>query len=118
MIGQNQNLYFIHWNEDEAQELADTLPEHAWNVTVHHSSNQFKMGELCQDPPAALVISLQRLPSHGREIADAVWSSKWGREIPIIFFNGHPEKLPALQEKFPGAIFTAWEALISILDDL
>jgi FixJ family two-component response regulator len=115
---EKKSLYLVHWNEAEAQELSSTLQEQGWRVTVHHSLGQFKMGELRQDPPAAILISLRRLPSHGREIADAIGSVIWGKQIPIIFMDGKPEKLPALQEQFPGAVFTTWENLVSALEDL
>jgi hypothetical protein len=102
MSDQNKakRLYLVHWNETEAQELAATLQEKGWIVTIHHSPGQFKMGELRSNPPASFLISLRRLPSHGREIANALWSSKWGKEIPIIFFDGKPENLDALRETF------------------
>jgi DNA-binding response OmpR family regulator len=113
----DEHLYLVHWNETEAQELAATLQEKGWIVTIHHSSSQFKMGELSRNPPKAVLISLRRLPSHGREIADALWSSKWGKEIPIIFFDGKPENLDALREKFAEAVFTTWSDLFTILSE-
>jgi hypothetical protein len=117
-VRQNNNLYLVHWNEGEAEDLAAPLKEQGWTITLLHSPGQFKLRGLRKSPPAALVISMRRLPSHGREIADAVWSSKWGREIPIIFFDSKREILASLQEKFPDARFTTWEGLVSILNSL
>ena len=120
MINQNigKHLYLVHWNETEAQELAAILQEKGWIVTTLHNSGQFKMRELRSHSPVALLISLRRLPSHGREIAGALWSSKWGKEIPIIFFDGKPDDLDALRKKFPAATFTTWNGIFAILSNL
>ncbi|OGO16307.1 MAG: hypothetical protein A2Z14_12295 [Chloroflexi bacterium RBG_16_48_8] len=59
MISQmkNRNLTLVHWNESEAEKMASTLREHGWDVILRHSSDQFKMSGLRQNPPAAVVIS-------------------------------------------------------------
>src|SRR5262245_45994274 len=105
-------LVLVHWHEQEAQELAKSLREQGWNVRT----GEFQMRELKASPPVALVVSLRRLPSHGREVADALWSTKWGREIRIVFFDGEPEKIEATRRKFPSAHFTAWEELSPLLE--
>ena len=75
------NLVFVHWDAGEAEELARALRTAGWQVKV----GNFELKDLKAKPPAAVVISLRRLPSHGREIADALWYTKWGRAIPIVF---------------------------------
>jgi hypothetical protein len=104
-------LVLLHWDADEAQELAAPLRAAGWQV----NTGSFELKELKANPPAAVVISLRRLPSHGREVADALWYTKWGRAIPIVFFDGAPDKVEATRKKFPDAQFTTWEELPSVL---
>ncbi len=107
----NDELVLVHWNNEETRELAALLETEGWRVRTGH----FELRDLKTNPPAAVVISLRRLPSHGREVADAVWSTKWGRAIPIVFFDGAPEKVEKLRVKFPNAKFTRWDELSSTL---
>ena len=105
------DLVLVHWDADETQKLAAPLRAAGWRV----NTGNFELKKLKASPPAALVISLRRLPSHGREVADALWYTKWGRAIPIIFFDGAPDKVEATRKKFPDARFTTWEELPSVL---
>lgn len=101
------DVVLIHWNADEAKELAAPLRADGWRVKLGLP----EMKDLKSKPPDAVLISLRRLPSHGREVADAIWYTKWGREIPIIFFDGEAEKVEATKKRFPAAIFSSWETL-------
>jgi hypothetical protein len=74
-----------------------------------------KMSDLRQNTPSAVVISLRRLPSHGREVADALWYAKWGRRIPIVFFDGETDKVKKTRERFPQAVYTTWAELPAVL---
>ena len=76
------------------------------------------MKDLRAKPPAVMVISLRRLPSHGREVADALWFTKWGRAIPLIFLDGEPEKVDATRAKFPAATFVSYDDVLQTLDSL
>uniref|UniRef100_A0A832I275 Response regulatory domain-containing protein n=1 Tax=Eiseniibacteriota bacterium TaxID=2212470 RepID=A0A832I275_UNCEI len=109
-------LLLVHWNEPEARALAADLRGQGWRVSLWTPT--LKLSDLKTRPPAAVVISLRRLPSHGREVADALWYTKWGRAIPIVFFDGPPDKTGALREKFPAASFTTWEKLPAALEGL
>ena len=105
------DLVLVHWDAGEARELAAPLKTAGWRVRT----GSFELKELKASPPAAVVISLRRLPSHGREVADALWYTKWGRAIPIVFFDGVPDKVDATRKKFPDARFTTWDELPSLL---
>lgn len=105
------DVVLVHWDDKEAEQLAAPLRAKGWRVKV----GNFELKELKAAPPRAVLISLRRLPSHGREVADALWYTKWGRAIPIIFFDGVSEKVEATRKKFPTAQFTTWEDLPSLL---
>lgn len=107
-------LVLVHWDSEEAIGLGEGLRADGWHVKV----GNFELKELRASPPAAVLISLRRLPSHGREVADALWYTKWGRAIPIVFFDGAPEQVEATREKFPAAQFAPWDELPSLLRQL
>ena len=107
-------LVLVHWDDKEAKSLAAELREAGWQVKVGVP----ELKQLKADPPHAVVISLRRLPSRGREVADAIWYTKWGRAIPIIFFDGEPDKVEATRKKFPTALFTTWKSLQTTLESL
>ena len=68
-----------------------------------------------EHPPAAVVIDLSRLPSHGRAVAFSLRQSKAARVIPLLFVDGAPEKLDRVKHDFPDAAYTTWN---DIADDV
>ena len=109
-----KQILFVHWNQEEAERLAIPLRESGWEVRFWPA--EFK--DLKANPPSAILISLQRLPSHGRQVADAIWQSKWGRSIPLLFIDGAPDKVDAARKKFPQARFVAWADVAGALASL
>jgi hypothetical protein len=113
MVGKKTlgNIVLFHWHAEEAEELAASLRGEGWHVHVE----EVRIEKLKADPPVAVLISLRRLPSHGHQVADALWHTKWGRAIPIIFFDGTSDRVDTTRKKFPAATFTTWEELPILL---
>jgi DNA-binding response OmpR family regulator len=111
-------LLLVHWNEDEAQELAEPLIAAGWQVEVEAEDGARASQRGLDDPPVALVIYLTRLPSHGRETARYLRSRPPGRSLPIIFVGGDPERVEAARTQVPDAEFLAPAALIPALERL
>jgi hypothetical protein len=61
------------------------------------------------------VIYLNRLPSHGRETAEYLATSKSTNHIPLVFIDGEPDKIEKVKQKVPNAIYTTENKLKSIL---
>lgn len=57
----------------------------------------------------AVVIDLNRLPSHGREIGILLRGSKSTRHLPLVFLGGVEEKVARVQAELPDAAFARWE---------
>jgi hypothetical protein len=77
------------------------------------------VGELAHLNPATLVLDLDKLPSHSREIALAIQSSKSARHIPILFAGGDTEKTARIRTENPTGVFASWhdapQALAALL---
>lgn len=59
--------------------------------------------------PDVVVIDLDRLPSHGREVAMALRKSKATRRLPIVFAGGAPEKVARMNAELPDTHCCRWE---------
>ena len=62
------SIRLIHWNDREAAERAERLRALGYAVNDAPPNGPTLLKELAQEPPAALVIDLSRLPSQGRDV--------------------------------------------------
>lgn len=108
------NVRLIHWKPEEAEERAQRLTVAGYTVNAAPLSGAF-LRELRADPPAAVVIDLSRLPSHGRDVGAAIRQSKSTRRIPIVFVGGEPAKVQRVKELLPDAAYTTWSRIRSAL---
>jgi hypothetical protein len=96
-------VFLLHWHESELEERAKPLRTAGHVVRGQWSSEVFgKWGDWVPD---ACVISLDRLPSHGRQAVEWIWEAKKRRTIPVLFAGGAPDKAAQARKQFPGA---AW----------
>lgn len=111
-------IFYVHWNKDEALAAVRTLRAAGHTVEYHYDSGTEAWKLLKQSPPDALVVSLARLPSHGRRVAEVTAETKRLRELPVIFVDGEPEKVAVAKEKFPTARYCSSASLVSLLRDI
>ena len=103
-------VYLIHWKQDEARERAQLIEAAGYRV----DASPFTPGllrHLRDNPPAAVVIDLSRLPSHGREVAMALRQYKGTRAVPIVFVGGQPDKVERVKELLPDAKYAGWQGI-------
>src|SRR5689334_7015892 len=105
----------VVWNEQEATERGAELRAMGFDTDHAMPAPGATLPSLRASPPDAIVIHLGRLPSHGREVAMGIRSSKTLREIPIIFADGDPVKVEALRQKLPDASYTSWGKIKSTI---
>lgn len=104
------NVFLLHWHEQEAKARAAGLRRTGHTVTVHWSTESDPT--LKDRLPDVAVISLDRLPSHGRAVAEWLWEAKKRQHIPIVFAGGEPLKVQATRTKFPNAAYCATDAVV------
>ncbi len=105
----------ICWREDLAKEHARFLETAGFQVDASTLNPPGIVSHLRTISPEAVIIDLDRLPSHGREVAVALRGSKATRHIPILFAGGAPEKVERIRDELPDAFFSDWKHVASAL---
>jgi hypothetical protein len=100
----------IHWNAAEAVERAARLASLGYRVD-HGALDAAGLRALRQDPPGAIVIDLGRAPSQGRDLGLGLRKYKDTRHVPLVFVGGAPEKVAAIREFLPDAVYTTWDRI-------
>ena len=109
-------VFLVHWHESELLDLAAPLTDAGHEVRGHFATNKPPSWDGFDAQVAA--ITLERLPAHGREIADWVWSAKKRRHVPVVFVGGKPEKIAETMHRFPDATYCTVGDLARVLDDI
>lgn len=103
------------WNEDAARQHARELKKAGFTVNATALRTSGLIGQFRDHPPAVILIDLDRLPSHGRAVAVVLRSGKSTSHIPIVFAGGTDEKIQKAREQVPGASFSTWTEVSTVL---
>ena len=109
-------ILYVHWNQSEASGRIAPMTRAGRDVRMHwsiHSSRRLN-GEL----PDAVVFSLDRLPSHGRAVAEWFGDAKSRRHVPLVFEGGKSDKVAVARERFPEAHFCETGQVADVLERL
>ncbi len=108
-------IRLICWDAQLARTHAAGLQAAGFSVDSSPFTPSRIIGAIKGNPPAAIVIDLDRLPSHGRAVASVLGSSASTRSIPLAFAGGAEEKAAVAREQFPSAILTPWNKAAAAL---
>ena len=104
-----KTLRLICWNETDASARATSLERAGYRVIADPPENSGGMVRYFRElAPDAVVIDLDRLPSHGRELGLSLRASKSTSHLRLIFAGGLPAKIELVRAAIPDAIFTPW----------
>ena len=106
-------VLLIYWNAAEAAERADGLRREDFEVEAFSGPGGDAFRALADNPPAAILIDLARLPSHGNAVGIAFRQRKATRSVPLVFIEGHPEKTARTRALLPDAVFTTWPKAVA-----
>lgn len=109
------HLRLIHWNGPEGRERKLRLASLGHHADFDDVDGAELLRALRATPPEAFVIDLSRLPSHGREVAMWLRSTKATRHVPLVFVDGDPAKVARLKALLPDATYTSWGRLKTAL---
>src|SRR6185436_2627239 len=105
----------VCWKEELARERVRELKKAGINVDASPLIPAGGLAQFRAKPLAAILIDLDRLPSHGREVAVSLRSSKWTRHIPIVFAGGLEEKVARIRQELPDAFFSDWKKAAQVV---
>lgn len=112
-------IFYVHWDKDEAMHTVHQMRDAGHTVVAHYSTEdgagEDAWKKIKTNPPDALVISLERLPSHGRRIAAVTMEVKKLRDLPIIFVDGERDKVDIARGEFPRAKCISSDSLLDVL---
>lgn len=100
-------IRLVSWS-DEAQQYAKKLEAAGFRVDATPLDSKRLIGRIAEMAPAAVVIDLDRKPSHGKAVGVVLTKSKSTRAIPLVFAGGPAEKAAHIQGDLRGAVFTSW----------
>ncbi len=111
-----KRVRLVHWKAEEVPERAARLEREGYEVDGEVPGTSIGVRALRASPPDAFAIDLGRLPSHGREVAQALRQSKALRQIPIVFVGGAAAKVEAIRAELPDAEYVDdWEGAAAAL---
>ena len=103
-------IRLVSWNDDVARVRARQLTGMGFSVDASSLLGRGGViGHFRDAAPDAVVLDLDRLPSHGREVGVVLRGSKSTRHLPLIFAGGDPEKVERIRIELPDAVFTSWD---------
>ncbi|NLS79639.1 MAG: hypothetical protein GXY76_20520 [Chloroflexi bacterium] len=108
-MAEQPRVRLIHWNAAEAAARAERLAALGYAVNADPPRPPGLFKELAQDPPAAVVVDLSRLPSQGRDVGVNLRMKAGTRHVPLVFVGGDPEKVAPIRALLPDATYTSWE---------
>lgn len=110
-------LRLVCWNAADAERRAAALRRAGYRIIADPLANPGGAVRYFRElNPDAVVIDLDRLPSHGRELGMSLRASKSTCHLPLIFAGGVAEKVHAIRAAIPGAIFAAWDEATAAIE--
>lgn len=103
-------LFYVHWDKDEALAACRGLREAGFNVRYEAESGDVVYKEVKKTPPDALVVSLAKLPTHGRRVVSSL-QTKALQDLRVIFVGGEDEVVADTRREFPDAVYCSWAQL-------
>jgi hypothetical protein len=103
----------VHWKPAEAEPLLEACRAAGHEVEYDPGDLPSTARTIRRTLPEALVIDLSRAPASGRELAFTIRHTKYTRQIPLIFVGGDPEKVEAIRNHLPDAVFTSIKRVAS-----
>jgi DNA-binding NarL/FixJ family response regulator len=115
-------VLLVAWGQSVARTWVQPLEAAGFNVVVEDRDGQ-RAYRWAREHRPAVVIDGSTLPSHGRELANSLLTTAWGRTLPVILTNVTDSDREKTERKAPGARAilpapTGADAILSLLASL
>jgi hypothetical protein len=111
-----ERVCLLHWSEPEGAERARELMASGYTVDHESRFGPSLLRSLADSPPAAIIVDLSRLPSHGRDVAIALRTRAGTRRVPLVVAGGRGDAVKGLRTHLPDAFYTSWRSITSALE--
>ena len=109
-------IRLFDWDKQAFAERTARLTSAGYSVDSRPFDNS-SLKALSVELPQAVVISLERRPSQGRDVAMVLRKTRATRFVPLVLVGGAEETVQALKRLLPDAQYTTWERLEEDLRD-
>ena len=101
-------LRLVCWNPELERDRREALMAAGFQVDSKAVPPGKLMTHIRLTQPDCVVIDLDRIPSHGREVGTMLRTTKSTRAIPLVFLGGEPDKTARIRNELPDASFGSW----------
>jgi hypothetical protein len=109
-------VFYVHWHQQELEHRIQPLQQAGFTVIPHFAQTVKPVwGQLL---PGVFVLSLDRLPSHSKAIADWVLQAKKRQQVPLVFEGGKADKVAVFRQVYPNALFVPTGGVLQVLHTL
>jgi len=111
-------LRLVSWNSDACAVRRRELEKAGFKVVAGPAPTKQLTTHFRDLAPDAIVIDMDKLPSHGRAVAVVLRTTKSTRHFPLIFAyrqDIEPEKIQRAHADMPDACFTGWKSAPSAI---
>ena len=105
----------VCWNAGEAEEKADWLRTLGFTVDAGPVNAGSLVKQFAGSGATVVLIDLNRLPSHGREVGVRLRQGKATRGMALVFAGGAAEKVARVKQELPDAVYCSWEEVGAVL---
>jgi hypothetical protein len=106
----------VCWNPEQESERRAMLESAGFEIDEAVVVSAKLVTHIRITQPDAVVVDLDRLPSHGRTIAAVLRNTKSTRAIPLVFAGGEPSKVARVQSELPDATYGPWTKIKSLVN--
>lgn len=110
-----RSVVLVHWKAEELPSRVRWLEAAGYQAQALSEVTPAALHALKRHPPAAVVIDLSRLPSHGQRVGEVVQAKSGLTNVPLVFVDGAEATVARLQSALPRAVFTTWRRIAAAL---
>jgi hypothetical protein len=104
-------IQVITSDQERADSLRDMLSASGYSVEAGRMHESLR-GKMLKTPPDGIIIDLERAPATGRDLGLYLRVQKATRYCLLVFLDGKPDKVAAIHELLPDAIYTTLDSLV------
>ncbi|MGE3842401.1 MAG: hypothetical protein AB7I50_12520 [Vicinamibacterales bacterium] len=112
---QHRSVVLVHWKAEELPLRVRRLAAAGYQTEALSEVTPAALHAVKRRHPAAVVIDLSRLPSHGQRVGEVIQAKSGFTSIPLVFVEGGHTTVARIRSGLPRAIFTSWRRLSTVL---